>query len=227
MLSRAFTLSSLLLLAPACASTGEGGPATGDDPADTATDTESTGASDVDQEKPEIQKQTCQGNHYCLVVVLASGLQQKLERNLDDRQDVIAFGSSHIGTAVSLAINDIIPDPFASIAFNFGFVVGSNDYPVTITDPDRWPWGKGVENAPPALKIEIKDEGVQRKYGSWLETADGNYDIEQWGTSTGEIVKGTVEGTLVADSAMPGEDPKTLYVTGSYQFSLPKKGQGQ
>jgi len=164
-----------------------------------------------------------QGSFYKLTVVLPSGLQQVFTRNLDETPTAFAFGSSHIAPAVSLAINDVLYDPFASIAFNFGFVVGSNQYPVTITEAGEWAFGAGNSNAPPGLKIEMKDQGIPRKFVSWLDGAKGQYLITHWGVQSGERVSGSLTGTLVND----GPEPVTAYVEGTFQFFLPEKGQGQ
>ncbi len=200
----------------------------GDDPDDPppSEDAEVAETEDADDAEEETQKQITQGSYYSLLMSVPGGVQQKYERNIDERPDVISFGSSHIGTAVSLAINDVVSSPkFASIVFNFGFVVGSNDYPVTIDGDGRWDWPIGGQNAPPAFKFEGKLDGkVQRNYVSWLDGASGHYDIERWGTQTGELVKGTLEGTLVAESSAEGEPP-TAYVVGEFQFFLPNKGQ--
>jgi hypothetical protein len=171
----------------------------------------------------DVPKQITQGSFYSLTVVLPSGLQQKYERNIDEKPDAISYGSQHIGQAVSLAINDVLYTPFASIVFNFGFVVGSNDYPLTIDGTGRWDWGSGTTNSPPAFKIETKDSGIQRNYVSWLEGSEGHMDIESWGTVPGERIKGTIEGTLIAETGNPGEAPPSAYVVGEFQFFLPTK----
>ncbi len=188
-------------------------------------DTTDTGAAveDVpDVEEPDIPKQVTQGSYYSFTITFPTdGVSQKYEQNIDDAPYVISYGSSHIGTAVSLAIEDTLYSPFASINFNFGFVVGSNDYPLTIDDTGRWEWGKGGKNTPPSFKITAKDGGIQRTFASWLPTAEGHYDIERWGNATGDLVKGTLEGTLVNDSG----DPLEAKIIGEFQFFLPEKGQ--
>lgn len=193
--------------------------ACGDDPTPPVAEDVET-ASDGEE---DVKKQVTQGNFYQITLVFPSGVQQVYTRNLDEAPGAFAFGSTHIGTAVSLAINDVLYDPFASIAFNFGFVVGSNDYPVTITDTGKWAWGNGSTNAPPGLKIETKDAGIPRKFVSWLEGAEGSYTMTKWGTNSGDRVAGTITGTLVND----GPDPVTAYLEGEFQFFLPEKAGGQ
>ena len=176
-----------------------------------------------DSAESDTKRSVTQGSYYTLTVVGPSGLQQKYERNIDEKPYVVAFGSSHIAPAVSLAIEDTFYDPFAVVTFNLGFVVGSNDHEVTIDDTGGWDWGLGANNAPPGFKITMKDGNVQREFVSWLEGADGRFIISRWGTNTGDVIEGSIQGTLINN----GPDAVTATVDGKFQFFLPEKGQGQ
>lgn len=198
-----------------------GAACSGDDPAPAEPPDTASAPPVKDTEAKETQLE--QGSFYKLTVVLPSGLQQKYQRNIDDMPWVVAFGSTHIAPAVSLAIEDTFYDPFAVVTFNFGFVVGSNDHAVTIDDTGGWDWVMGEKNTPPGFKITVKDGGVQREFVSWLEGAEGRFIISRWGTETGEYVEGSIEGTLTNN----GPDPLTATVQGDFQFILPEKDQGQ
>jgi hypothetical protein len=164
------------------------------------------------------------GSYYSLEIVLPSGLLQTFEKQLDEKDTALAFGSSHIAPAVSLAIEDTFTKPFATVTFNFGFVVGSNDFAVTIEDEGKWAWGQAENNAPPGFKIELKDQGVPRRMVSWKEGAEGHYLITKWGVSTGEIVQGKIKGTLVDESYNGDDGPKAGTVNGEFRLILPERG---
>ena len=195
-------------------------PGCGHTPAQGPTDT-----AEASDESPAVDVSVESGNFYEVTIAYPDGLQQKYTRDLDEVSGTaFAFGSQHIGSAVSLAIEDTLFSPFASINFNFGFVVGSNDYPVTITGDDAWPWGTGVINSPPSFKITAKDgKNIQRTFISWAEGASGTYLITAWGTEPGDLITGAIEGTLVSDT----DPPLEAVMKGKFQFFLPSKSQGQ
>lgn len=184
-------------------------------------DTTDPGGPDVsDDIDPGLQKG---GSYYSLIVVLPSGLQQKFEKSLDDNDTALAFGSSHIAPAVSLAIEDTFTDPYATVTFNFGFVVGSNDFAVTIEEEGKWGWGKAENNAPPGFKIELKDQGKPRRLVSWIDGAEGDYLITKWGTEEGGIVQGRIKGILADENYQGDEGPITGTIDGEFRLILPER----
>jgi hypothetical protein len=182
---------------------------------------------------PEVQDTTppkpqCdQGANSCyfVQVVTPSGLVQEFVQNLDDRPWVIAYGSSHIAPAVSLAIEDTWTQPYTIITFNFGFVVGSNDYAVTISEEGVWKWGSDAINAPPGFKIYLKDDGKPRTLVSWKKGASGNFLVTRWGTSPGDIIEAQIEGTLVDEIDGPDGKAVTASISGKIRLILPELGQ--
>ena len=163
------------------------------------------------------------GSCYSVQIVTPSGLVQTYERDLDDRPWVIAFGSSHIAPAVSLAVEDSWDKPYTVITFNLGFTVGSNDHDVTIDEEGVWDWGSAAINAPPGFKIYMKDNGKPRTMVSWEDGASGKYLITKWGTETGQVIEGKIEGTLVDENSV-GKDTglETGTIDGHFRLILPE-----
>ncbi len=214
---------SFSVLALACGGATDGAPTTG--PTDTvaaeagAVETLST---DVTGTDTGIQA----GGSYYEVQIKTTKIQQTYKRTLDEKSQSVAFGSTHIAPAVSLAVEDTLVTPFAIIGFNFGFVVGSSDHPITITGEGVWDWAQGKTNAPPGFKILLKDGGPQRTYVSWLQGAKGSYVIERWGKEEGDVVEASFNGTLVAD-VTPFDPTLTATVKGVLRVILPKPAGGQ
>lgn len=165
------------------------------------------------------------GSFYSLEIITPSGLLQTFERQIDEAPYVVAFGSSHIAPAVSLAIEDTFYKPYATVTFNFGFVVGSNDYAVTIEEEGKWTWGKGEKNAPPGFKITMKDNNIQKTFVSWHAKSEGDFLITKWGKNEGTIVEGKIEGTLINEGDPNADAPETATVSGKFHFILPDPGQ--
>ena len=187
------------------------------------TPTEPEDAGVVDTTPPPQSCVDKAGSCYSVQIVTPSGLVQVYERDLDDRPWVIAFGSSHIAPAVSLAIEDTWDKPYTVVTFNLGFTVGSNDYDVTIEDQGVWDWGTGSVNAPPGFKIYFKDNGKPRTMVSWEDGSSGKYLIPKWGTETGQVIEGKIEGTLVDENSVGKETGlETGSVEGHFRLILPE-----
>ena len=161
-------------------------------------------------------------SYYRLELAVTGGLAQVYQRQLDDKPSALAFGSAHIAPAVSLAIEDDFPNPFAVVTINFGFVVGSNDHPVTIDDVGSPSFGTGAPNAPPGVKIQMTDQGVPRTFVSWETGASGRFVVTSWGIQLGDVVEGTIEGTLVDEQSVAKGEPVTATLSGTFRLIMPE-----
>lgn len=209
------TSHRLLLVLPTALLACGGSSTTDTPPADAGAD---LGPADAGIDTGGIQEG---GSYYSLTLVLPSGLSQHFERQIDENPEVLAYGEAHIAPARSLAIEDTFTKPFASVTLNFGFVIASNDHPLTISEEGKWDFGKGDENAPPAFKIETKDAGKPRKLVSWVDGTSGGYLITKWGPEEGDVVQGKISGTLVDLN----EPEKTATVEGEFRLILPEPGK--
>ena len=173
-----------------------------------------TGASDVTEEVPDTADRD--GSYFLLEVTYPSGNTVIYDEALLDSQ--ISYGSQHIGSAVALTVEKKLSAPFAVINLNFGFVVGSNDYPVTINEVGIWPWTQASSELPPSMKIIATDgSGPQFNFSSWVDGASGQYAITRWGIGPGELIEGTVNGTLKNDGPLDA----TAEVKGTFRVFIP------
>jgi hypothetical protein len=135
-----------------------------------------------------------------------------LDRDLTGDSKYFAFGSTHIGPAVSFAVTDSVTFPRTmTVNFNFGIVVGSDTYPIQTTGAGTWPFSA----SPPDLGVFVR--GLQ--YRGSTPGSTGEVIITAWSVETGEPVAGTFRGTLVAE----GPSGATIDVEGSFHFTLPEK----
>ena len=156
------------------------------------------------------------GSYFLLEVIYPSGTQVIYDEVLLDSH--ISYGSQHIGSAVALTIEKKLSAPFAVINLNLGFVVGSNDYPVTIEDIGAWPWTQAQSELPPSMKIIATDgSGPQLNFSSWVDGASGKYLITRWGVAPGDAIEGSLSGTLKND----GPVNATAEVKGTFRVFIP------
>jgi hypothetical protein len=135
-----------------------------------------------------------------------------LDRDLDGSTQRFAFGSTHIGPAVSLAVTDSVTYPRTmTVNINFGIVVGSETYPIQTTGPGAYPFG----GPPPEIGVFVR--GLQ--YRSSLPGATGDLTVSDWSLETGGTVSGTFAGTLLAE----GPSGASLTVEGRFHFTLPER----
>lgn len=210
----AITLGLSFLLCTGCSSDETEDPVLADD----AATTEGVGGDDGSDGTDGVDGLSGEGSFYDLVVVLPSGLQQKLKGEILSETH-IAYGSTHIAPAVSLAVNVTYSTPFAIIGLNLGFVKDSNDHAITIEDVGEWAWGTGSADVPPTVSLVMQDNNIQRTFASWTPGASGSYIISQWGTEPGDIIEGTVNGKLVND----GPEAVEATITGDFRIVLPIK----
>lgn len=136
----------------------------------------------------------------------------ELDRELTDQSQYFAFGSTHIGPAVSFAMTDSVTFPRTmTINLNFGIVVGSDQYPIQTTGTGTFAFSE----TPPDINVFVR--GLQ--YRSRLEGASGAIIVDRWSLETGEPVAGTFSGTLVAE----GGSGATIDVDGLFHFTLPAR----
>ena len=146
-----------------------------------------------------------------------------LDRELTDNPGkYFAFGSTHIAPAVSFAMSDSVIAP-RTIFFtlNFGVVVPSTELSIDVAGPDTYPFVAAADSEPPELELTIS--GLE--YRSHIAGSDGSIVIEQWSTTTGDVVSGTFSGRVLQDTVQP--DKRWVDVDGWFHFILPPSENGQ
>ena len=187
------------------------GDSTQTEPADAGT------SNRVDAEEDAQERIDRDGSYFVLEVTYPSGNTVTYDEDLLSSH--ISYGSQHIGSAVALTVEKKLSAPFAVINLNFGFVVGSNDYPVTIDEVGAWPWTQAQTELPPSMKIIATDgSGPQLNFSSWLDGASGQYLITRWGVTPGSAIEGSLTGTLRND----GPVDATAEVTGTFRVFIPE-----
>jgi hypothetical protein len=151
---------------------------------------------------------------YTLHVTLPNGtVRDYVNRELTGLETWYSYGSAGIGTAVAFAVTDSIFSPgTATVTFDFGKIVGSPTFPVETPGIGAYP----LDETPPAIEFATAFE-VYKSRGAG---SDGEIVLTDWGTKTGEVIAGTVNGTIAATAS--GQLPIT--VEGWFHFTLPGAG---
>ncbi len=178
--------------------------------ADAATDV----ASDTPAE-PDGPGLAAQDSYYTLTVTMMDGTAYEVERDLEGKETVFSFGSSHIGTAVAFSVEDTISFPtFMIITMDFGKVVGSVDWPRHIFETGDYPFTDGA----PSLEVQV----MGLSFASTRIESTGGYVIEEFGNQPGQVMSGTISGRIWHDK----DDPiQYLDVECVFHFTLPAKGK--
>jgi len=178
--------------------------------ADGASDTASDGL-----QEPDGPGLAAQDSYYTLTVTMMDGTQYEVERDLEGKETVFSFGSSHIGTAVAFSVEDTISFPtFMIVTMDFGKVVGSIDWPRHIFETGDYPFTDGA----PSLEVQV----MGLSFASTRAESTGGYVIEEFGNQTGQVMSGTISGRIWHDK----DDPiQYLDVEGVFHFTLPAKGK--
>lgn len=134
-------------------------------------------------------------------------------RELTGLETWYSFGSAHIGPAVAFTVSDSIFSPStATITLDFGKIIGSDMHAVETPGVGTYP----LDESPPAIEIVV----AFQTYKSRQDGSSGEIIVTEWGSETGEVMAGTVKGTIAATAA--GQLP--IDVDGWFHFTLPKKG---
>jgi hypothetical protein len=176
------------------------------------------GASDTSVDvvvEPDGPGLAAQDSYYTLSVTLMDGSGYEVERDLEGKETVFSFGSSHIGTAVAFSVEDTISFPtFMIVTMDFGKVVGSVDWPRHIFEVGEYPFTDGA----PSLEVQV----MGLSFASTRAESTGGYVITEFGSQTGQVMSGTISGRIWHDK----DDPiQYLNVEGVFHFTLPAKGK--
>ncbi len=154
-------------------------------------------------------------SYYTLSVTMMDGTSYDVERDLEGKETVFSFGSSHIGTAVAFSVEDTISFPtFMIVTMDFGKVVGSVDWPRHIFETGEYPFTDGA----PSLEVQV----MGLSFASTRVESTGGYVIEEFGNQAGQVMSGTISGRIWHDK----DDPiQYLDVEGAFHFTLPAKGK--
>ncbi len=156
-----------------------------------------------------------QDSYYTLTVTMMDGTSYEVERDLEGKETVFSFGSSHIGTAVAFSVEDTISFPtFMIITMDFGKVVGSVEWPRHIFETGEYPFTDGA----PSLEVQV----MGLSFASTRVESTGGYVIDEFGNQTGQVMSGSISGRIWHDK----DDPiQYLDVEGAFHFTLPAKGK--
>ena len=156
-------------------------------------------------------------SYYRLVIDTEFEEALTIERDLTDKLSSFAFGSTHIAPAVSLAISDDITYPATmNIIFNFGIVLGSQEYPVQCDEAGQYDFG----GQPPEIDVT---KGI--RYVSSVPGSTGALTITSWTRTEGEVFSGTFSGRIrqLTDNV----EKRYADVEGEFHFVLPAPAAGQ
>jgi hypothetical protein len=191
-----------------------GGPLACDDSKQGGADSLSDASGDVAaSDAPDVGDLTGR-SIYSLTVTLPDGTVVPFtNRELTGLETWYSFGSAHIGTAVAFTVSEPLSFPQnVTITLDFGKIVGSPEHPVDTPSVGEYP----LDDSPPAVEIAI----ALQEYKSRLSGSEGEIVLTEWGTETGQVIAGTVSGTIAAVAS--GQLPIT--VDGWFHFTLPTKG---
>ncbi|MCB9728609.1 MAG: hypothetical protein H6744_21470 [Deltaproteobacteria bacterium] len=204
-------LGALLALGgPGCGG-GDGDPA--DSGSDVIADAAADGGTDVRSDPGDLTGRSV----YSLTVTMANGDEHPfLDRELTGSDTWYSYGSAGIGTAVAFSVSDGFTSPVtAGIVLDFGKIVGSPQFPVDTPGPGTYPF----DATPPAVEVNI----ALRDYKSRIAGSEGAFELTEWGTESGQVIAGSVHGTVAADSK--GQPPIT--VDGWFHFTIPTPGSSR
>jgi hypothetical protein len=139
------------------------------------------------------------------------------ERDITGLTNKYSFGSTHIAPAVSFAMQDTIPNPFAVLTLNFGIIIGTADKPPATPKSGTYPFS-GFE---PEVQVDIKN----KTFSSKADGSEGQITITDWSSEEGGLWAGDYEGLIVQQTDK--ETKLRAYVSGQYHFILPKPQGGQ
>lgn len=183
-----------------------------------APDPVADGASDTSLDtlyEPDGPGLAAQDSSYTLSVTMMDGTSYEVERDLEGKETVFSFGSSHIGTAVAFSVEDTISFPtFMIVTMDFGKVVGSADWPRHIFEVGEYPFTDGA----PSLEVQV----LGLSFASTRVESTGGYVIEEFGNQTGQVMSGSISGRIWHDKYDPIQ---FLDVEGVFHFTLPAKGK--
>lgn len=176
------------------------------------------GASDTSADvvvEPDGPGLAAQDSYYTLSVTMMDGTSYDVERDLEGKETVFSFGSSHIGTAVAFSVEDTISFPtFMIVTMDFGKVVGSVDWPRHIFEVGEYPFTDGA----PSLEVQV----MGLSFASTRVESTGGFVIEEFASQTGQVMSGTISGRIWHDK----DDPiQYLDIDGVFHFTLPAKGK--
>jgi len=140
-----------------------------------------------------------------------------VERDITDKLTNFSFGSTHIAPAQSLAVSEDLTFPATlNITFNFGIVLGSQDYPVQCDEAGSYTFG----DAPPEIDIT---KGI--RYVSSVPGSNGSIEITSWTRTEGEVFAGTFSGRIrqLTDNV----EKRYADIEGEFHFILPAPSSGQ
>lgn len=179
----------------------------GDALKDAATD----GAGDADTNGADDVGDLTGRSIYTLYVTLPDGtVLPYVNRELTGSETWYSYGSAGIGAAVAFTASDSIFSPGrATVIFDFGKIVGSSDFPVETPGIGSYP----LDATPPAIEFA----GPFDAYKSRVAGSEGAIVVTDWGTKSGDVIAGTVSGTIAAMAA--GQPP--IQVEGWFHFTLP------
>jgi hypothetical protein len=154
-------------------------------------------------------------SYYTLTITMMDGVVYEVERDLEGKETVYSFGSSHIAPAVAFSMEDTISFPdFMIITMDFGKVVGSLKWPRHIFGEGSYPFTDGA----PSLKIFVG----ALTFNSTRPEAEGSYEIESFANQTGQVMSGTINGRIWHDK----DDPiQYVDIECTFHFTLPEKGK--
>lgn len=149
---------------------------------------------------------------YRVEALFDDGRQMTFGRDLAGRPGVYAFGSTHIAPAVSFAMTDTLYDPYVTVTFNLGIVVGSELYPVQCPGTGAYAFGTGL---PPEMDLHANN----LQFRSRLPDSQGTFEVTQWSATEGGVVAGRVRGRL----DFIGEAAHWADVDAEFRFVLPPR----
>lgn len=121
----------------------------------------------------------------------------------------ISFG--YWGGALSLALQAAIYEPeVAYIDLNFGYIIGSETYPVHTPGAGEYPFSA----YPPSIKVNIRDG----EYSSMNQGSEGKIVVDVFNTDPGMEFSGSIGGKMT----MKGNTGKSIVITGVYFIILPE-----
>ncbi len=140
-----------------------------------------------------------------------------IERDITGKLTNFSFGSTHIAPAVSLAVSEDLTFPAVmNITFNFGIVLGSQDYPVQCDHAGEYMFG----GEPPEIDIT---KGL--RYVSSVPGSTGSLIINSWSRTPDDTFSGTFQGRIRQKT--DNIEKRWADIQGEFHFILPERAAGQ
>jgi hypothetical protein len=169
----------------------------------------------IDTPEPDTTGLAATDSYYTLTITMMDGVVYEVERDLEGKETVYSFGSSHIGTAVAFSMEDTFTYPdFMIVTMDFGKVVGSLTWPRHIFGEGSYPFTDGA----PSLEVFVGS----LSFNSTRPEADGSFEIETFANQTGQVMSGTISGRIWHDKDEPIQ---YLDIESTFHFTLPEKGK--